>query len=122
MRARIPQDVDLEDKLVFGLSPTRFGYLVIAALAAFTVWSGTWAVPALRAAAAMPLLGAGAALAWGRWQGRALDEWAADIAVFAQRRLHVHLVRHRRRHGVTADMGRARPPGSVRSTLRGAKP
>ena len=30
MRARVPQDVDLEDTLVLGLSPTRFGYLVIA--------------------------------------------------------------------------------------------
>lgn len=99
MRARIPQDVDLEDKLVFGLSPTRFGYLVLAALAAFTVWSGSWSIPALRAAAAAPILGLGAAFAWGRWQGRGLDEWAGDIAVYVQRslrrRVQSQLARHR---------------------------
>ena len=31
MRAHVPQDVDLEDKLIYGLTPVRFGYLVIAA-------------------------------------------------------------------------------------------
>jgi hypothetical protein len=85
MRARIPQDVDLEDRLVFGLSPIRFGYLVVAALLAFTTWSAAWASPPVRAGASIPLFAIGAGLAWGRWRGRNLDGWVADLAVYIQR-------------------------------------
>jgi hypothetical protein len=88
MRARIPQDVDLEDRLAFGLTPTRFGYLALAALAAFTVWTVRWAPWPVRALAALPVVGAGAGLAWGRWHGRGLDHWAADLLVYLARFLH----------------------------------
>lgn len=99
MRARIPQDVDLEDRLVFGLTPVRFGYLVIAALVAFTAWSGQWASPPVRAAASLPVLGVGAAFAWGRCGGRNLDRWAADLAVYIRRNcLHIDLAWRRRAH------------------------
>lgn len=89
MRARVPQDVDLEDRLVFGLTPIRFGYLVIAALAAFTVWSAKWAPSPVRATASLPVLGLGAGLAWGSWRGRALDRWALDIAVYLRHNLRI---------------------------------
>ena len=85
MRARVPQDVDLEDRLIYGLSPLRFGYLVIAALGALSLWRAEAVPPVLRAVPCLLLLGGGAALAWGRWQGRGLDCWLVDLAVFVRR-------------------------------------
>jgi len=38
--ARIPLDIDLEDRLVYGLSPQRFGYAAVALLAAMAAWRG----------------------------------------------------------------------------------
>ena len=46
-------------------------------------------------------LGGGALLAWGRWQGRPLDCWVADVAVFARRNLRLALPRPRRRRPTT---------------------
>src|SRR5438105_2487341 len=37
MRARIPLDVDLEDKLIYGLSPLRFAYVLVAGVAAMAI-------------------------------------------------------------------------------------
>ena len=91
MRARIPQDVDLEDRLVLGLTPVRFGYLVIGGLAAFCVWNGRWGPVPARLTLALPLLLGGAALAWGRWRGRPLDAWVVDLALFL--RANVRVVR-----------------------------
>ena len=85
MRARVPQDVDLEDRLVYGLSPLRFGYLVIAVLAALSLWRVEAVPPWLRVLPCLALLSGAAALAWGRWQGRALDRWLVDLAVFGGR-------------------------------------
>ena len=70
MRARMPQDVDLEDKLIYGLTPVRFGYLVIAALAAVMVWNLTPLSPYVRLPGCMVLCAAGAVLGWGRFAGR----------------------------------------------------
>src|SRR5690349_314299 len=82
MPARIPLDVDLEDKLLYGLTPTRLAYLVVALLAAFSLWSAHWASVPVRAAAAVALLIIGAGAAWGRWRARALDSWLVDAVVF----------------------------------------
>ena len=57
MPARIPLDVDLEDKLLYGLTPTRLAYLVIALLAAFSTWSSPWASAPIRAGVAVALVG-----------------------------------------------------------------
>ena len=84
MSARAPLDVDLEDKLLYGLTPTRLVYLVIALLAAFSAWSGHWAPAPVRAVCAVLLALIGAAAAWGRWRGRPLDRWAIDIVHFAR--------------------------------------
>src|SRR2546428_301011 len=51
--ARVPLDVDLEDKLLYGLTPTRLAYLVIGLLAAFSIWSTHWAPLPVRAACAI---------------------------------------------------------------------
>jgi hypothetical protein len=82
MPSRVPLDVDLEDRLLFGLTPTRLVYLVVGLLAAFSAWSGHWAPALVRAACATALLIAGAAAAWGRWRGRPVDAWVTDVALF----------------------------------------
>jgi hypothetical protein len=94
MRARIPQDVDLEDKLIYGLTPVRFGYLVIAALLAVMVWNLMWIPVYLRLPACLALCGAGATLGWGRLAGRPADRHIADGLLFYVRN---HRPRRRRR-------------------------
>jgi hypothetical protein len=85
MTARAPLDVDLEDKLLYGLTPMRLGYVVLALLGAFALWSSMWAAAPFRAAACVVVLFGGATLAWGRWRGRAVDSWLTDIAAFIAR-------------------------------------
>ncbi|HKW72675.1 MAG TPA: DUF87 domain-containing protein, partial [Candidatus Dormibacteraeota bacterium] len=83
MPARIPLDIDLEDKLLYGLTPTRLVYLVVALLAAFATWTAQFSIAPLRGGLATAVASIGAAMAWGRWRGRAADSWLADIAIFA---------------------------------------
>jgi hypothetical protein len=85
MRARAPLDVDLEDKLLYGLTPIRLGYLLLALLAGMAIWNAAWLPTALRATGCLLIMGVGAAAAWGRWRGRATDEWLTDIAHFVIR-------------------------------------
>jgi hypothetical protein len=85
MTARAPLDVDLEDKLLYGLTPMRLGYVVLALLGAFALWSSIWAAIPFRVAACVAVLLGGATLAWGRWRGRAVDGWLTDIAAFIAR-------------------------------------
>ena len=104
MRARVPQDVDLEDRLIYGLSPLRFGYLVIAVLASLSTWRFEVLPPWLRAVPCVLLVAAAAALAWGRWQGRALDRWLIDLVVFASRNYRLGLARGSRRRELTVPL------------------
>ena len=85
MPARAPLDVDLEDKLLYGLTPTRLGYVVMALLGGLALWSSRWAAAPIRAAACLLVFGIGAAFAWGRWRGRPLDGWLTDAAAFMTR-------------------------------------
>jgi hypothetical protein len=85
MPARIPLDVDLEDRLLYGLTPTRLAYIVVALLAGFAIWSSPWSLLAVRAGTALLVVGAGSAVSWGRWQGRPADVWLVDIVLFAVR-------------------------------------
>ncbi len=89
MPARVPQDVDLEDRLVFNLTAIQFGYLVIGALGAGITWKVPWAPGPVRLLAAVPLALCGAALAWGRWHGRAFDAWAGDALLFLRHNFHL---------------------------------
>jgi hypothetical protein len=75
-------DVDLEDKLLYGLTPTRLGYVVLALLGGFALWSSPWAPSPVRAVTCLFVVGIGAVAAWGRWQGRAVDAWIGDISLF----------------------------------------
>src|SRR6266566_2961432 len=85
MPARIPLDVDLEDKLLYGLTPIRLAYLVVALLAAFSLWSAQWASIPIRATAAISLLIVGVVAAWGRWRARAVDGWLFYVAAYRVR-------------------------------------
>ncbi|HEY0830630.1 MAG TPA: hypothetical protein VGE99_05765 [Candidatus Dormibacteraeota bacterium] len=89
MPARIPLDVDLEDKLLLGLTPTRLAYLVVALLAGFSVWTTPWTVPIVRGSTAIVIALIGVATAWGRWRGRGIDEWAMDLVAFSMSEYHL---------------------------------
>jgi hypothetical protein len=99
MAARAPLDVDLEDKLVYGLTPMRLAYMAVAMLAGFALWSSQWAPEPVRGICAAAVIAVGAAAAWGRWHGRAADQWASDITIFVARNYRVewHLRWRRRR-------------------------
>jgi len=71
--ARVPLDVDLEDRLIYGLTPQRFGYAALALLTAMAAWHSLPGLLGQVAAVAAGLLGA--ALAWGRFGGRGFDAW-----------------------------------------------
>jgi hypothetical protein len=85
MPARVPLDVDLEDRLLYGLTPTRLAYVVISLIVGFALWSSSWGSTPLRGAAAIALVLVGAAVAWGRWRGRPADALMVDIATFVAR-------------------------------------
>jgi hypothetical protein len=79
MRARIPAGIDLEDRLLYGLSPARLGYVVgLLVLAAWFWRQPLWAP--LRVVPGLLLLGAAAAAGWWKQDGRHLDAWAEDVA------------------------------------------
>lgn len=82
MRAKVPLDVDLEDRLVYGLTPIRLAYVVLAGLGGLAIWSTHWLPEFVRGSMAFIVIALGAALAWGRWRGRAADEWLTDAARF----------------------------------------
>jgi hypothetical protein len=82
MRARVPLDVDLEDRIVYGLTPIRLAYVVLAGLAALALWESHVGIAWLRASLATIVLAAGVVAAWGRWRGRAADAWLVDFALF----------------------------------------
>jgi hypothetical protein len=94
--ARVPLDVDLEDRIIFGLTPQRFGYLVLGALAAFASWSQHSWPEVLRAAAGLPFLVLAAAAAWGRWRGRAFDGYLMDVGRYAIANYEVRITVPRR--------------------------
>jgi hypothetical protein len=85
MPARVPLDVDLEDRLLYGLTPMRLAYAVCALVAGFAIWSSPWGLALLRAAVASVVIGIGAIVSWGRWRGTPADVWVVDFAFFALR-------------------------------------
>jgi hypothetical protein len=89
MPARVPLDVDLEDKLLYGLTPMRLAYLLVSLLGGFALWSSPWSVQPVRACTCLAGIGLGVAMAWGRWRARAADRWLSDIAIFLMRRYRV---------------------------------
>jgi hypothetical protein len=92
--AKAPLDVDLEDKLVYGLTPIRLAYLVVALLAAFSAWTTQWAAPPVRGGAALLVFAVGVVAAWGRWRGRGADGWILNFATFVFRTYHIEWTWH----------------------------
>jgi hypothetical protein len=86
MPARVPLDIDLEDKLLYGLTPIRLLYLIVSLLASFALWSSLWSLPVVRAAVSIAVIAMGAGFSWGRWRARGADQWLSDIAIFLLRR------------------------------------
>ena len=82
MSARVPLDIDLEDRLVYGLTPIRLAYAVLAGLAAMAIWSSAWLIPPVRIPLVVLILLVGASLAWGRFRGRPTDVWLVDWLLF----------------------------------------
>ena len=97
MRARIPLDVDLEDKLIYGLSPLRFAYVLVAGVAAMAIWSSNTGPSALRGTACVLVAILGAAAGWLRHEGRHLDSWVSDIGAFLLRNYRLELAPARAR-------------------------
>ncbi len=89
MSARVPLDVDLEDKLLYGLTPMRLAYLLVSLLGGFALWSSPWSVQPVRAGSCLAVIGVGMVMAWGRWRARAADLWLSDIAIFLMRRYRI---------------------------------
>jgi hypothetical protein len=82
---RAPLDVDLEDRLLYGLTPMRLAYAVGALLGAFALWSSPSGPVGLRAAASALVIGVGALMSWGRWRGGPADRWFVDLVLFVVR-------------------------------------
>jgi hypothetical protein len=89
MSARVPLDVDLEDKLLYGLTPMRLAYLLVSLLGGFALWSSPWSFQPIRAGSCLAVIALGVGMAWGRWRARAADRWLSDIAIFLMRRYRV---------------------------------
>ena len=90
MRARIPAGIDLEDRLFYGLSPARLGYVAGLAVLASWCWRQPVWVP-LRILPAAVLLAAAAAVGWLRHEGRHLDDWVRDLILHVVARYHVDI-------------------------------
>ena len=112
MHARVPQDVDFEDRIVLGLTAVRFGELAGSVLAAVTAWR---AVPLVGGALAVLCVATGAGLAWARWRGRSADHWVASAGRYWWRNYTVVIDRRRGRGpGILARVGPARPRADLR--------
>jgi hypothetical protein len=90
VRARIPAGIDLEDRLLYGLSPARLGYVAVLAVLASWCWRQPVWVP-LRVIAVIALLAAAGAIGWLRYDGRHLDAWAEDLAWHAAGRYRIEV-------------------------------
>jgi hypothetical protein len=82
MHAKAPLDIDLEDKLLYGMTPIRLAYLAMALLASLALWSSPWAPSPVRMVTCFVVVAIGAALAWGRWRGRPTDAWVVDVSTY----------------------------------------
>jgi hypothetical protein len=106
-RIRVPADVELEDRVAFGLTARQLSILAVAAVIAYLVYAAASLLVALpfAAAAATPPALAGVALAFGRKDGLSGDRLAVAAARF---------VASPRRHVLAPEGLPARLPGTPR--------
>jgi hypothetical protein len=78
----VPVDVDLEDRLFYGLTPIRLGYVVGLLLLATVVFrSDAWI--GLRILGVVVLAATAIVAGWVRYEGRHADRWITDAAMYA---------------------------------------
>jgi hypothetical protein len=82
----IPTHLNVEDKLIFGLTARQFLYVLVGASLAYGLWEQTADAPsALRVSVTLACLLIGAALALVRPFGRPLEEWLLAGLVYTSR-------------------------------------
>jgi hypothetical protein len=80
----IPTHLDVEDRLLFGLTARQFLYLVVGCSLAYGVWQQPAELPAaLRGGLTLVCLLAAALVALLRPLGRPLEEWIVAAAFYA---------------------------------------
>jgi PrgI family protein len=80
----VPTHLNVEDKIVFGLSVRQFLYLLVGSSASYTLWQHFAATGDLvRMSLAALCLATTLAFALMRPAGRPLEEWLAALLVFA---------------------------------------
>jgi PrgI family protein len=79
----VPTHLDVEDKVVFGLTARQFLYVLVGSSATYSLWEQTaWLHDPLRIA--MAVLSIGTTLLFALWRpsGRPLEEWLAAACVY----------------------------------------
>jgi hypothetical protein len=80
----VPTHLNVEDKVLFGLTVRQFLYLLVGSSASYTLWSQLAGLgDVLRMAGVTLCVGVTLALALLRPAGRLLEEWLAAALVFA---------------------------------------
>lgn len=81
---KVPQHLDLEDVLAWGLGAVDLLYLAVAGLIAWWLWMSISLLP-FRLAAVTPVVLIGALLGPGSFQERALRDWLVTLATYRAR-------------------------------------
>ena len=81
---KVPQHLDLEDVLAWGLGAVDLLFLAVAGLIAWWLWMSVPLLP-FRVAAVAPVVLIGALLGPGSFQERALRDWLVTLAAYAAR-------------------------------------
>ncbi len=82
----IPTHLNVEDKLLFGLTARQFLYVLVGSSMAYAVWDQAATAPsALRISITAACMLVGAALALVRPFGRSLEEWLLAGLIFVSR-------------------------------------
>ena len=80
----VPTHLDVEDKVVFGLTVRQFLYLLVGSSASYALWGQSPTLgDGLRVAAAGACIAVTLAFAFVRPAGRALEEWVVAGLIFA---------------------------------------
>jgi hypothetical protein len=81
----VPTHLNVEDKVLFGLTVRQFLYVLVGSSATYTMWdqSASLGIAALRVCLAVVCVGTTLAFALLRPADRPLEEWLAAALVFA---------------------------------------
>ena len=78
----VPTHLDVEDRVLFGLTVRQFLYLLVGSSASYTLWQQPAINDALRLALVAACLGVTMAFALLRPAGRPLEEWTAAALIY----------------------------------------